>query len=80
VENYFEKVLHIVKENQFTSNGRSIIAMQIENEFGGIKNAQDLEYFNFFNDTVRKNGYEGLTFTLNPGNTTGRNPNHGLKG
>ncbi len=80
VKNYFEKVLHIVKENQFTPNGGPIIALQIENEFGGINNAQDLEYFNFLKDTVRKNGYEGLIFTSDPGSTAERNPNHGLKG
>jgi len=80
VEKYFEKVLEIAKDFQFTSNGGPIIAMQIENEYGGVRNTQDLEYLTFLKDIVRKNGYEGLIFTSDPGNTAEKNPIKELKG
>jgi len=79
-EKYFEKVLEISKDFQFTSNGGPIIAMQIENEYGGIKNTQDLEYLTFLKDTVRKYGYEGLIFTSDPGYIAEKYPIKELKG
>jgi len=36
--------------------------MQFENEFGGIKNANDLEYFQFLKNTITKTGFHELLF------------------
>jgi beta-galactosidase len=35
---YYEKVLSIVNDFQFSVNGGPIIALQLENEYGGVRN------------------------------------------
>ena len=65
VGKYFDKVLPIVNQYQF-SKGGPIIAMQFENEFGGIKNNNDLEYFNLMKDTIDKSGFKGLLTNCDP--------------
>ena len=68
VGNYFNKVLEILNKFQFTKGG-PIIAMQFENEFGGIKNANDLEYFQFLKNIIDKSGFNELLFNCDPGNS-----------
>ncbi|CAG2180720.1 unnamed protein product, partial [Oppiella nova] len=45
-EKYYKKILDIINDYQFTKGG-PIIAMQFENEFGGIHNDNDKQYFQF---------------------------------
>jgi beta-galactosidase GanA len=72
-EKYFAKLFSIINEFEF-SNGGPIIALQLENEYGGIHNNDDLEYITFLKNTVRKNGFKGLLFTSDPGNRAQKNP------
>ena len=66
VEKYFNKVLSIVNEYQFTKGG-PIIALQYENEFGGIKNNNDLEYFTFLKNLIDKSGFKELLTNCDSG-------------
>jgi beta-galactosidase GanA len=63
VEKYYSKVLSVIKDFEFSKNGGPIIALQLENEYEGVKNENDLEYFTFLKDTVEKSGFKELLFT-----------------
>jgi beta-galactosidase len=67
VEKYYNKLTAVVKKFQFSSNGGPIIALQIENEFGGygntITNHNDAEYLKALENNLRKNGFNELLFT-----------------
>jgi beta-galactosidase len=67
VEKYYNKLMAVVNKFQFSSNGGSIIASQIENEFGGygntINNHNDAEYLKALEKNLRKNGFNELLFT-----------------
>ncbi len=63
VEKYYLKFLSIVKDFEFSKNGGPVIALQLENEYGGIKNQNDLEYLTFLKDTVEKSEFKELLFT-----------------
>jgi beta-galactosidase len=73
VENYYNKLMAVVKKFQFSSNGGPIIAMQIENEFSSygntIKNQNDAEYLKALENIVKKNGFNELLYTSDPGVT-----------
>ncbi|CAG2110045.1 unnamed protein product, partial [Medioppia subpectinata] len=58
-ETFYKKVLAIIDEYQFTKGG-PVIAMQFENEFGGIHSANDKEYFQFMKNTIEANGFKEL--------------------
>ena len=58
-QKYFNKVLSIINEYQFTKGG-PIIALQFENEYGGIKNKDDQEYFDFMKNLIDKSGFKEL--------------------
>ena len=59
VQKYFNKVLSIVNEYQFQKGG-PIIALQFENEYGGIRNKNDQEYFDFMKNVIDKSGFKEL--------------------
>ena len=64
VGKYYEKILEIINKYQFTKGG-PIIAMQFENEFMGIYNAEQREYMTFLKDTITKSGFNELLFINN---------------
>jgi len=64
VGKYFEKILEILNKYQFTKGG-PIIALQVENELGGIYNAEQREYMTFLKDTITKSGFNELLFINN---------------
>jgi beta-galactosidase len=66
VEKYYLKVLSIIKDFEFSKNGGPVIAFQLENEYGGVRNANDKEYLTFLKDTVEKSGFKELLFTSDP--------------
>ncbi len=66
VEKYYLKVLSIFKDFEFSKNGGPIIAFQLENEYGGVRNENDREYLYFLKDTVVKSGFKELLFTSDP--------------
>ncbi len=70
VEKYYNKLMAVVKNFQFTSNGGPIIALQIENEFSNfgntINNPSDADYLKALENFVRKNGFNELLFTSDP--------------
>ena len=67
VKRYFDKLIPIISDFQFSTKGGPIIAMQIENEFGRygntIDNKGDLEYLEFIKKTADNNGFKELYFT-----------------
>ena len=67
----FSKLLPIINEFQFTKGG-PIIALQFENEFGGVKNENDFQYFSFMKKTITKSGFRELLSNCNPGSIAGR--------
>jgi beta-galactosidase GanA len=67
VEKYYLKVLSIFKDFEFSKNGGPIIAFQLENEYGGVRNENDREYLYFLRDTVVKSGFKELLFISDPG-------------
>ena len=71
IEKYFNKILSIINEYQFTKGG-PIIALQFENEFGGIHNDNDREYFEFMRKTIEKSGFHELLFTCDSGTNAAR--------
>ena len=79
VKKYFNKFLEIANEYQFTKGG-PIIALQFENEYGGIKNNNDLEYFNLMKDTIDKSGFKELLANCDPGGNAARAAPHLQKG
>ena len=79
VGKYFDKVLPIVNQYQFTKGG-PILALQYENEYGGINNNNDLEYFNFMKDTIDKSGFKELLANCDPGGNAARAAPHVQKG
>jgi beta-galactosidase len=69
VEKYYNKLMAVVKNFQFTSNGGPIIALQIENEFsnwGNTNSPSDADYLKTLENFVRKNGFNELLFTSDP--------------
>lgn len=65
VERYFKKLLSLVEPLQFTKGG-PIIAVQIENEYGNVKEEGkpiDTGYLEALRDILRKNGIVELLFT-----------------
>ncbi|CAG2109956.1 unnamed protein product, partial [Medioppia subpectinata] len=66
VGRYFTKVLSLIDEYQFTKGG-PVIAMQFENEFGGIHNADDKEYFQFMRTTIESHGFKELLINCDSG-------------
>ena len=79
VKKYFNKVLEIANKYQFTKGG-PIIALQYENEFGGINNKNDLEYFNLMKDTIDKSGFKELLANCDSGTIATRAAPHVQKG
>ncbi|CAG2102510.1 unnamed protein product [Medioppia subpectinata] len=67
VGRYFTKVLALIDEYQFTKGG-PIIALQYENEFGGIHNDGDREYFTFMKNLIDSTGFKELLINCDPGN------------
>ena len=59
LDKYFNKVLSIVNQYQFQKGG-PIIALQFENEYGGIRNKNDQEYFDFMKRIIDKSGFKEL--------------------
>ena len=76
---YFHQVLSIINEFQFTKGG-PIIALQYENEYGGINNNNDLEYFNFMKDIIDKSGFKELLANCDSGGNAARAAPHVQKG
>jgi beta-galactosidase len=70
VEIYYNKLITVIKNFQFTSNGGPIIALQIENEFSNfgdtVDNPSDADYLKALENFVRKNGFNELLFTSDP--------------
>ncbi|XP_054162502.1 beta-galactosidase-1-like protein 2 [Oppia nitens] len=64
---WYLKVLSIIDEFQFTKNGGPIIALQFENEFGGIHNDADREYFQFMRKTIEDSKWRELLFNCDSG-------------
>ncbi|XP_022901561.2 beta-galactosidase-1-like protein 2 [Onthophagus taurus] len=65
VENYFKKLFEVLSPYQFT-NGGPIIAFQIENEYGNVKEKNqpiDTKYLEFLKEIYLKNGIKELLFT-----------------
>ncbi|KAJ8965798.1 hypothetical protein NQ314_003896 [Rhamnusium bicolor] len=65
VENYFKKLLELVAPLQFTKGG-AIIAIQIENEYGGTKdgdNPVDTGYLQQIKELLTGNGIVELLYT-----------------
>lgn len=65
VERYFKQLLALVEPLQFTKGG-SIIAVQIENEYGNVKEDDkpiDIAYLEALKDIIMKNGIVELLFT-----------------
>lgn len=60
VEEYFDVLLPKFKKFLY-HNGGSVIAMQIENEYGAYGN--DLNYLNFYREQYKKHGLETFLFT-----------------
>ena len=79
VEKYFNKILAVINDYQFTKGG-PIIALQFENEFGGIKNSADHEYFQFMRTTIEKSGFHELLFNCDSGMTASRAVKQNLPG
>jgi beta-galactosidase len=67
IEKYYEKLLNVIHDHQFTVKGGPIIAMQIENEFGSwgntITKKADHDYLEFIKNTATKYGFKELYFT-----------------
>jgi hypothetical protein len=80
VEKYYLKVISIVKDFQFSVNGGPIIALQIENEYGGAVNKVAINYLTFLKDTVQKHGFKELLFTSDPGSKARTNPMKNFSG
>ncbi|CAG2177971.1 unnamed protein product, partial [Oppiella nova] len=59
VGKYYTKVLSLIDDYQFQKGG-PIIALQFENEFGGIQNDNDKEYFQFMKNTLDSHGFKEL--------------------
>ncbi|CAG2121282.1 unnamed protein product, partial [Medioppia subpectinata] len=59
VEAYFKRVLALIDEFQFQKGG-PIIALQFENEFGGIRSAGDRQYFELMRNTIINSGFKEL--------------------
>ena len=66
VEKYFNKVLEIINEYQFTRGG-PIIALQFENEFGVLSHDKDRQYFEFMRNIIEKSGFKELLFNCDSG-------------
>ncbi|ERL83439.1 beta-galactosidase-1-like protein 2 [Dendroctonus ponderosae] len=65
VERYFKQLLALVEPLQFTKGG-SIIAVQIENEYGNVKEDDkpiDIAYLEALKDIIKKNAIVELLFT-----------------
>ncbi|KAI4458754.1 beta-galactosidase related [Holotrichia oblita] len=65
VDRYFAKLLQILAEYQFTRNG-PIIAFQIENEYGNVKEKDkpiDTKYLELLRDLYKRNDIVELLFT-----------------
>jgi len=77
---YYAKVIDIVKDFQFSVNGGPVIALQLENEYGGVRNKNDYEYLSFLKNTVEEHGFKELLFTSDPGSHEGPNPIRNLTG
>jgi len=67
---YYNKVLSLVNPYQFQKGG-PIIALQFENEFGGIRNEAQKEYFQYMKDTIDKSGFKELLTNCDSGDTAG---------
>ncbi|XP_047002728.1 beta-galactosidase-1-like protein 2 [Schistocerca americana] len=72
VKAYFDKLLPIIAKWQFIKGG-PIIAVQLENEYGGT-GANDKEYLEFLRDLYISHGIDGLFFTSD---TPGRSGDRG---
>ncbi|CAG2105466.1 unnamed protein product [Medioppia subpectinata] len=59
VEAYFKRVLSLIDEFQFQKGG-PIIALQFENEFGGIRSAGDRQYFDLMRNTIINSSFKEL--------------------
>ena len=79
VGKYYTKVLSVINEHQFTKGG-PVIALQIENEYGGIHNQVDRDYFEFLKDTIVKSGYAELLSTSDKGEYAAVTVKSNLKG
>ena len=79
IEKYFNKIFSILNEYQFTKGG-PIIALQFENEFGGIHNQNQRNYFEFMRDTIVKSGFHEFLFTCEPGSKAPKAAPLNLKG
>ncbi|CAG2169749.1 unnamed protein product [Oppiella nova] len=66
VGKYYTKVLSLIDDYQFTKGG-PIIALQFENEFGGIHSNDDKEYFEFMKNTIESHGFKELLINCDPG-------------
>lgn len=65
MERYFKKLLALVEPLQFTRGG-PIIAVQIENEYGNVKEEGkpiDTAYLEALRDILKENGIVELLFT-----------------
>ena len=67
IEKYYEKLMTVIHDHQFTVKGGPIIAMQIENEFGywgnTNNNKADHDYLEFIKNIATKHGVKELFFT-----------------
>ncbi|XP_054166390.1 beta-galactosidase-1-like protein 2 [Oppia nitens] len=67
----YTKVLSIINDFQFTKGG-PIIALQFENEFHGIHNDNDRQYFQFLRTTIESSGFKELLFNCDPADSAAR--------
>ena len=79
VEKYFNKVLSIVNDFQFTKSG-PIIALQFENEFHGKNSLADPKYLQYLKDIIDRSGFKELLINCDSGDTASRAVKMGIPG
>ncbi|CAG2180302.1 unnamed protein product, partial [Oppiella nova] len=79
VGKYYTKVLSLINDYQFQKGG-PIIALQFENEFGGIHSNDDKEYFEFMKNTIDSHGFKELLINCDYGSNPVEAMKHILPG
>ena len=79
VGKYYAKVLSLIDDYQFQKGG-PIIALQFENEFGGIHSNDDKEYFEFMKNVIDSHGFKELLINCDPGSNAVEAMKHILPG
>ena len=63
---FVDKVMQVITPQAFQKGG-SIIALQYENEYGGINSNDDRHYFDLLKNTIDKSGFRELLTNCDPG-------------